>query len=158
MNEMPYRHVPLPVGWTPGGDAEKVAEALTGEDVDTALEATVAVRAAIGSPAGDADAAYAVVHLVRAVAANRMALLPLRSVAPELRRAVKNPWRTHGVTVDRAAVLAEMPAAAVRSVRLDPTLTLTVTTDGVLGPCASGGGFARLHARAQTDGTRRGAA
>ena len=106
---------------------------MTGRDLDGALGAAAAVRAAIGSPAGDADGACAVEHLVRAVAANRTALLALRPVAPELRRAVKNPWRTHGVEVDPAAVLSAMPAVAVRSVRLDPELTLTLTTDGVLG-------------------------
>jgi hypothetical protein len=59
--------------------------------------------------------------------------LPLRSVAPELRRAVKNPWRTQGVTVDPAGVLAELPEPEMRSIRLDPALTLGVLTDGVLG-------------------------
>lgn len=53
---------------------------------------------------------FAIGHLVRAVAANRTALLALRPIAPELRRAVENTWRTHGVEVDRARVLAEMPA------------------------------------------------
>jgi hypothetical protein len=54
-------------------------------------------------------------------------------VAPELRRAVKNPWRTHGVEVDLGAVLAELPGTDQRSVRLDPELAVNITTDGVLG-------------------------
>lgn len=133
MNEMPYRHVPRPPDWTPGAAVDELTEALAAGEIDAALAAAAVVRTAIGSPSGDMDALRAVEHLVRAIAANRTGLLPLRSIAPELRRAVKNPWRTHGVVVDPAAVLAEMPAATMRSVRLDPELTLTITTDGVLG-------------------------
>ena len=110
-----------------------------------------AVQAAVGSHAGDADAAAAIEHLVRAIAANRRALLPLRSVAPELRRAVKNPWRTHGVEVDRAAVLAELPASAARSVRLDPKLAVSIATDGVLGRAQlEEGALVFTHARRPT--------
>jgi hypothetical protein len=87
MNEMPYRHVPRPSGWAPSTAVDALTRALAGSEVDAVLEAAAVVRAAIGSPAGDADALTAVEHLVRAVAANRTALLPLRSIAPELRRA-----------------------------------------------------------------------
>ena len=159
MNEMPYRHVPQAEGWAPSADVATLMAALTGRDLDGALAAATAVRAAMGSPAGDAYGARAVEHLVRAVAANRTALLALRPIAPELRRAVKNPWRTHGVEVDPAAVLSAMPAAAVRSVRLDPELTLTLTTDGVLGRARlDGGALAFTHARkptARVEGPRR---
>jgi hypothetical protein len=133
MSEMPYRHVPRPTAWTPSADVDAIVEELAAGYVDSALQAAALVRTAVGCPAGDADAVAAIEHLVRAIGANRRALLLLRSIAPELRRAVKNPWRTHGVRVDRAAVLAEMPPAAARSVRLDPELTLRVMTDGVLG-------------------------
>ncbi len=133
MNEIPYRHVAAPDGWAPSGDVEALAVALATGDVETALQHAETVRSAVGSQAGDADAAAAIEHLVRAVAANRRALLPLRSVAPELRRAVKNPWRTHSVEVDRGAVLSELPAGAARSVRIDPELTVSITTDGALG-------------------------
>ncbi|CAN5140240.1 hypothetical protein BH20ACT16_BH20ACT16_10740 [soil metagenome] len=151
MNEMPYRHVPRPDDWAPSAAVDAVAAALTGGDIDAALEAAAVVRAAIGSPAADADALSAVEHLVRAVAANRTALLALRSIAPELRRAVKNPWRTHGVVVDRAAALSEMPVASVRSVRLDPELSLTITTDGILGRAGvSAGALVFTHARKPT--------
>ncbi len=136
MNEMPYRHVPCPPDWAPGAAVGELTAALGASEIDAALDAAATVRLAVGSPSGDMDALRAIEHLVRAVAANRTALLPLRSIAPELRRAVKNPWRTHAVVVDPAAALAEMPAAAVRSVRLDPELKLTIATDGVLGRAA----------------------
>ena len=133
MNEMPYRHVPTPDGWKPGLEVERLAEMLAGRDTAAAIAATDVIRAALGTPEGDADARTAVEHLVRAIAANRRALLPLRAVAPELRRAVKNPWRTQDVMVTPAGVLAELPESDVRSIRLDPALTIEITTDGVLG-------------------------
>jgi hypothetical protein len=133
MNEIPYRHVSTPDGWVPSDDVSTLAQAAVAADFQTVSAEARALLSAVGSQAGDADAAAAIEHLVRAIAANRRALLPLRSVASELRRAVKNPWRTHGVEVDRAAVLAELPATAVRSVRLDPELAVSITTDGVLG-------------------------
>lgn len=133
MYEMPYRHVVPPEGWEPSEGVQALVDALATGDVDEAVPAATVLREAIGSPAGDADGVAAVEHLVRAVAANRTALLPLRVIAPELRRAVKNPWRTHGVAVDIAAVVADMPAVEVRSVRLDPELALKIETDGVLG-------------------------
>jgi hypothetical protein len=133
MNEIPYRHVVRPDAWAPSDDVKKLAEALAMGDVETAFTQAAAVRSAVGLEAGDADAAAAIEHLVRAIAANRQALLPFREIAPDLRRAVKNPWRTHGVDVDRAAVLGELPDTTARSVRLDPELAVTITTDGVLG-------------------------
>jgi hypothetical protein len=133
MNEIPYRHVSAPDGWVPSNHADAVAHAVAATDFKTVEEELRALLSAVGSQAGDADAAAAIEHLVRAVAANRQALLPLRSVAPELRRAVKDPWRTHGVKVDPGAVLSDLPGTDVRSVRLDPELTVNITTDGVLG-------------------------
>jgi len=133
MNEMPYRHVLAPDGWAPGPAVAQIAEALAAGDAAAAVAAADPVRAAVGTPEGDADARAAIEHLVRAIADNRRALLPLRSVAPELRRVVKNPWRAQGVAVDPVGALAELPESDVRSIRLDPALTLRVTTDGVLG-------------------------
>ncbi len=132
MNEIPYRHVPTPEGWAPGPAVGRLSDAL-GTSEAAAAAAADDVRAAIGTPAGDADARTAIEQLVRAIAANRRALLPLRALAPELRRAVKNPWRTHGVDVDPAGVLTDLPETEVRSIRLDPELTLEISTDGVLG-------------------------
>lgn len=151
MNEMPYRHVVQPEGWTASDDVGRVATALATGGVETAVAHAGPVRAAVGSVAGDADAATAIEHLVRAIASNRRALLPLRSFAPELRRAVKNPWRTHGVFVDRAALLAELPGRATRSLRLDPELTVTAATDGVLGRAnLEEGALVFTHARRPT--------
>jgi Eco57I restriction-modification methylase len=158
MNEIPYRHVALPDGWVPNDDVDTLAHAAATADLQTVRTKARAVLSAVGSQTGDADAAAAIEHLVRAVAANRRALLPLRSVAPELRRAVKNPWRTHGVEVDRAVVLADLPAAAVRSVRLDPELAVNITTDGLLGhPDLGDGALSFTHSRrttARVDGPR----
>jgi hypothetical protein len=133
MNEMPYRHVPTPKGWTPGPAVARLDDALVADDVAAVVETADTVRSAVGTPEGDADARTAIEHLVRGIATNRRALLPLRALAPKLRRAVKNPWRTHGVDVDPAGALADLPEEIVRSVRLDPALTLEVLTDGVLG-------------------------
>ena len=133
MNEMPYRHVAMPVGWTAGGTVAALERALASGNLDAAGQQARVVGSSIGSESGDADALVTIEHLVRAVAANRRALLPLRLIAPELRRAVKNPWRTHGVDVEPAAVIAGLPDSVARSVRLDPELTVTVSSDGVLG-------------------------
>ena len=151
MNEIPYRHVSAPDGWAPSDHVDMLAHAAATDDLQRVSTEAQALLSAVGSQAGNADAAAAIDHLVRAIAANRRALLPLRSVAPELRRAVKNPWRTHGVEVDRAAVLAEMPATAVRSVRLDPELAVNTTTDGVLGhPHLEDGALVFTHSRQVT--------
>lgn len=133
MQEIPYRHVAVTDGWVPAQDVEMLAGAIATGDVESASAHANALQSAVDSPAGAADAAAAIGHLVCAIAANRRALLPLRSVAPELRAAVKNPWRTHGVEVDPGAVLSDLPGTDVRSVRLDPELTVNITTDGVLG-------------------------
>jgi hypothetical protein len=133
MNEMPYRHIAVPPDWSPSTELQALVQHLATGNVDYAIEHATAVRSGIGSPSGDADASVAIEHLVRAIAANRRDVLPLRAIAPELRRAVKNPWRTHGVEVDRGSALAELPASEVRSVRLDPSLTMSIATDGVLG-------------------------
>lgn len=143
--------MPLPAAWVPSPDVDALAPALAGDDLDSALATSAVVRAGIGSPAGDADALAAIEHLVRAVASNRTELLPLRPIAPELSRAVTNPWRTQGVRVDRAAVLGEMPAAAVRSLRLDSEVSLTIATDGVVGRARrDGGALVFTHARKAT--------
>lgn len=151
MNEMPYRHVAMPVGWTPGKNVEALRSTLATNDLPAMLDAAGRIGKAIGDRRGDADALAAIEDLVRAVAGNRTAILPLRDIAPELRRAVKNPWRTHGVRVERAAVLSVMPPAAVRSVRLDPQLDVKIDTDGVLGRAAVvDGTLVFTHGRKQT--------
>jgi hypothetical protein len=76
-------------------------------------------------PEGD-PRAERIAELVRAVAANRRALLPHRAVVRELGRIVKDPWRDGPVVIDRAALTGELPKAATISVRLDPELTVRV--------------------------------
>jgi hypothetical protein len=77
-------------------------------------------------PNGD-DRAERVGELVRAIAANRRALLPHRAVIRDLTRIVKDPWRVGPVEVDRAALVAELPPSETISVRLDPALCVHVT-------------------------------
>lgn len=157
MNTMPYRHVAIPADWTPSGGVAALLTALEGSDEGLLPAVTVLTNGA-GNPEGDADALRAIEVLVRVVAANRRALLPLRTVAPELVRVVKSPWRTHGVEVNRAAVAAALPATETASVRLDPALTLEVTSDGALGrPAIDGDRLTFRHARkvtATVDGPR----
>ena len=130
---------------------DQLRSALAMGDVTAAVEAVAPIRQQIGKDEGDANAHAAVEHLVRAIAVNRAALLPLRALAPELARAVKNPWRTYGVRVDQARVVDEMPAADVRSVRLDPEMALEVRTDGVLGRATvQDGALVFTHARKLT--------
>lgn len=151
MNEMPYRHVAIPDGHVPGPDVERLSLLLQhGEDTE-AVDAAATIRSAIGSPSADADAMAAIEMLVRAIGDNRRALLQLRGVAPELARAVKNPWRTDGVTVDTAGVVATLTDPQVRSVRIDPTLSPSIDTDGPLGRARMRNGLLTFtHARRQT--------
>jgi hypothetical protein len=72
-------------------------------------------------------------------------------VSPELGRVVKSPWRTHGVEINRAAVAAGLPSAETASVRLDPSLTVGVISDGGLGrPSIDGERLTFRHARKVT--------
>lgn len=79
-------------------------------------------------PEGD-PRAEEVAQLVREIASNRRALLPHRSVVHDLGRVVKDPWKSGPVEVDRAALIAELPAAETVSVRLDPFLEVTAMAD-----------------------------
>jgi hypothetical protein len=74
-------------------------------------------------PEGDPRAAE-VARLVRDLAANRRALLPYRPRVRELRRIVKDPWRTGPVDVRRAMMVAHLPPAETVSARLDGTLVI----------------------------------
>lgn len=133
MNEIPYRHIAVVEDREPDRTVEELRQALAQDLTEQAVQLAATIGGGVGTDQGDADAMVAVEHLVRAIARNRHALLPLRTIAPELSRAVKNPWRTHDVRVEAAGVLAGMPEEDVRSVRLDPALGLEIYTDGVLG-------------------------
>ena len=81
--------------------------------------AVVPYRRPDGDPRADE-----VADLVRAIGANRRALLPHRAVIRDLGRIVKDPWKTGPVVVDRPALVGTLPAKETVSVRLDPLLTV----------------------------------
>ncbi|MCC6223311.1 MAG: N-6 DNA methylase [Thermoleophilia bacterium] len=78
-------------------------------------------------PGGDARAER-VAELVRLIAANRRALLPHRDAVRDLGRIVKDPWRDGPVEFDRGALVRELPEQETISVRVDPSLMLSVTS------------------------------
>lgn len=100
-------------------------------DIWRDYEPTPMRRIPYARPEGD-PRADSVAELVRQLAANRLALLPLRASIRELGRTIKDPWKTGPVEVDRAALVAERPVAETFSVRTDPNLE-TTGTSGLLG-------------------------
>jgi hypothetical protein len=76
-------------------------------------------------PEGDRRAEE-VADLVRAIAANRRALLSLRASVRDLGRIVKDPWRSGPVAVDRPALIETLDVGDTTSVRLDPRLEVDV--------------------------------
>lgn len=76
-------------------------------------------------PEGDSRADE-VAERVRAIAANRRALLPLRPLIADLGRTIKDPWRTGPVVADRHAIVASLPPKQLVSVRTDSSLTADV--------------------------------
>ena len=63
---------------------------------------------------------------VRAIAANRRALLPLRPLIDGLDRTIKDPWRTGPVDADRRAIVASLEPTQLVSVRTDSLLSVEV--------------------------------
>lgn len=78
-------------------------------------------------------AGRALEEIVRAIAENRRALLPLRDRFPALGRVVKDPWCTERVQPDPRAFVAQLPKRKRASVRVDPDLEVSVETDGAIG-------------------------
>jgi hypothetical protein len=74
-------------------------------------------------PDGDPRADQ-IAELVRAIAANRRALLPHRAVVKDLERIVKDAWKTGPVHLDERALMGDLPAAETVSVRLHPGIEL----------------------------------
>jgi len=140
MARIPYRHVERVLG---------AAEAPRLSDLEDAIAAGDAARsrALAEAIAGDlatddtvaGEAAGAIELLVRAVAANRRALLPYRGPFPELGRIVKDPWRTELPAIDHASAIDSMPREETVSVRLDPGLTVELETEGPLGKAQADG-------------------
>ncbi len=74
-------------------------------------------------PDGDSRADE-IAELVRAIGANRRALLPLRPLIGGLGRTIKDPWRAGPVVAERRAVVASLEPQQLVSVRTNPTLTV----------------------------------
>lgn len=141
MKEIPYRHVDLSIKCKADRlkkfkavlkkeDAE--AAARTASEIATALRASGEAGLAVDSPEA-IEAARALEEIVRAIADNRRALLPYRDRFPRLTRVVKDPWSTEAVDPDVDAFVSTLPKKGRASVRVDPELTHSVDTDGVLG-------------------------
>ena len=134
MARIPYRHVERPGTLDEAPRLRDLADALASADAARAR----AIAEAIGPDLAEdeavaGEAAGAVEALVRAIAANRRALLPHRDLFPELARSVKDPWRTRRPAIDRRAAIQSLSGGEVVSVRLDQSLTVAVRTDGPLG-------------------------
>jgi hypothetical protein len=134
MARIPYRHVERIAEAAETERLKALGEALRSGDVAAAR----ALLAALGDELASGgetvpEAAAALEALVRSIAANREALLPLRELVPALGRIVKDPWRTGPVELDVRAAVAALPAEEVISVRLDPALRLDIATDGPIG-------------------------
>jgi len=132
MLRMPFRHVEsIPTG---GPRLTELEELLAAEVASGAAAVTEAIGDDLRAGSGtDGEAAAALERLVRAIAANRTALLPHRDVIPELTAAVKDPWGTGPLAVDERHLLGSLPAKETISVRLEPALRVETSTDGTLG-------------------------
>lgn len=132
MLRMPFRHVEsIPTG---GPRLAELEERLAAEDVRGAAAVTEAIGDDLRAGSGtDGEAAATLERLVRAIAANRTALLPHRDVLPELTAAVKDPWGMGPLAVDERHLLGSLPAKETISVRLEPALSVETSTDGTLG-------------------------
>ncbi|MEJ7786762.1 MAG: N-6 DNA methylase, partial [Solirubrobacteraceae bacterium] len=79
----------------------------------------------------DASEAAPLEAVVRAIADNRRSLLPHRDAFAGLGATVKDPWRTTAPPPSEGVLLRGLEAAQRRSLRIDPTLTLSVSADPV---------------------------
>lgn len=141
MGAIPYRHVDLSV--KPGGKlVGRLKKALASDDAAMASKLAGEIGSRLRAKgdegfAADApeavEAARALEAIVRAIADNRRALLPLRKRFPELSRIVKDPWSSESATADVGEFVAALPKKERISVRVDPELTCSIETDGVLG-------------------------
>ncbi|HEY5709065.1 MAG TPA: N-6 DNA methylase [Solirubrobacterales bacterium] len=141
MKEMPYRHVDLSVKVGGGrlkelkaslkkGDAEKAAS--TAAEIAADLRSSGDAGLAADAPEG-VMAAKALEQIVRAIADNRRALLSYRDRFPSLTRVVKDPWSAEEVDPTVNAFVSALSKKQRASVRIDPELSHSVETDGVLG-------------------------
>jgi hypothetical protein len=77
----------------------------------------------------DAVEAAPLEAVVRAIAENRRSLLPHREAFPGLGATVKDPWRTTAPPPSEGVLLHGLDGAQRRSLRIDPTLTLSVSAE-----------------------------
>lgn len=135
MARIPYRHVGSIAEPRATERLAALADALSGGDTGTAVAASGEIGAAlVHDPTAPSEAAAALEHLVRAIAANRQALLPYRDVILKLDPVLKDPWRTGPVAPDDSAALATQSDTDLISVRLDPELETDMSeVDGPLG-------------------------
>ncbi len=166
MKEIPYRHVDL-ASKIDEKRLRGLKEALKKGDVKRlaaiAAEVGADLRArgedGLAAEAPEAvEAARALEAIVRAIADNRRALLPLRKRFPALGRVVKDPWSTEMVDPAIGEFVAAVPKKKRASVRIDPELNCSIDTDGTLGNVTlEGDGLVfsfRRHPVARVDGPR----
>ena len=142
MARIPYRHV----------------EALATDPRINELRSVTALRdrlatldRLLSAPADPRVLAAALEEVVRAVAANRKALLPHRAVAPRLAVTVKDPWSTSVPAMVERGLIAELSRSKTVSVRTDPRLRMTPMSDGRLGrPRLKDGELTFVHGRRVT--------
>lgn len=151
MNEMPYRHVEGQSA-TDNAQTDALADALGEGDAERAAALTDGIAARVRSDPKDARKAKAALEsLVRAVVANRQALLAYRDRFPDLARIVKDAWSQGPVEPDPAGFVASLPTDATVSARIDPQLTIRIETDGSLGkPKPEDGSLKFTHSRKLT--------
>jgi Eco57I restriction-modification methylase len=141
MGPIPYRHIDLPVK-IEARYLKKLESALKKKDTDAAMKTTAELCArlraagepALGPAAPEAvEAGRALEAVVRAIADNRRALLAYRDRFPDLSTVVKDPWSTEAVGPDPEAFVRALAKSRRASVRVDPKLSVSIDTDGVLG-------------------------
>jgi hypothetical protein len=142
MKEMPYRHVDLADKIDTGRLKKLKASLKKGDPASAEMAFAIATDLHAAGDAGltadepvAVEAARALEEIVRAIADNRRALLPFRARFPALTRTIKDPWSTQSVDPAVAAFVAAMPKRKRASVRVDPELSHSIDTDGVLGRC-----------------------
>jgi hypothetical protein len=152
MARIPYRHVERPATPDEAPRLRDLADAVASADAARARAIAEAIGADLAEDEAVAgEAAGAVEALVRAIAANRRALLPHRELFPELGRTVKDPWRTRRPSIDRGVAAQSLPGGELVSVRLDQALEVEVATDGPLGRAEIHGNVMRFtRARKET--------
>jgi hypothetical protein len=141
MSKIPYRHVDLSI------EVEgKRLKALDTALADHETQSAIVIAGEIANDlrgcgdeglVADAPEAVAVAKaleaVVRTIAGNRRALLPLRKRFPRLSRVIKDPWSTERVEPAVAELVATLAKRQRTSVRVDPELNCKIDTDGVLG-------------------------